>query len=107
MEKVYIIKTNHGYEFLLKLGLTKRAFKTRERCDEIISKLAEDNYGKPMYSENSRYVKLVKRYWAGDFSKEEAIEQFGEKVDIGAVFNSALYYDFKRMFWIEEYELED
>ena len=107
MEKVYIIKSNHSYNSLLDFGITKKAFKSKERCDEIISQIAEKEYGKPVYSENSKYVKIVTQYWSGDFSMEEAKAKISKEADAETVFNSALYYDFKNMFRIEEYQIED
>lgn len=106
MEKVYIFKSTHGYSYLLELGLVHKAFKSRVRCEEIISQMAAAQYGKPFYSEGSKYVKLVKKYWDGDFSMEELEEKIGSKNKTEIAFKSALYYDFKSMFSIEEFELE-
>ena len=55
MEKVYIIETYHGNEELMKYKLTNKAFNTKERCERIISDMAEKIYGKPVYDENSEY----------------------------------------------------
>lgn len=107
MEKVYIIKTVHGYEYLMNLGITKKVFRSRERCEEIVKQLAEKQYGKPMFSEKSVFVKLVKQYWAGDFSEEELEEKIGSKEVTESAFSSALYYDFYHMFGIEELEIEE
>ena len=107
MEKIYVINTDHGYEELLNRGLTNKAFRTKERCEEIISEMSESNHGKPVYSENSEYVKLVKQYWDGDFSLKELEEKIGNKKDTDTAFNSALYYDFMHMFWVKEYEISE
>ena len=107
MERVYIIDTHHGYSDLLERGLTKKAFKTKERCEQIIAEMAEEKHGKPFYSENSKYVKIIKQYWAGDFSMEEAEEKIGSKEKTDVALDSALYYDFCDMFWIKEFEIVD
>lgn len=69
--------------------------------------MAESKYGKPFYAENSEYVKKVKKYWAGDYSKKECEELIGSKKNTEIAFDSALYYDFKNMFWIEEFEVTE
>lgn len=107
MEKVYIIETYHGNEELMKYKLTNKAFNTKERCERIISDMAEKIYGKPVYDENSEYVKIVNQYWAGDFSMKEAEEKIGSKEKTDVAFDSALYYDFCNMFWIKEFEIMD
>lgn len=107
MEKVYIFSKTHSYSYLLENNLVNKAFKTRERCEEIVKNICEKKYGKPMFSENSVFVKLVKQYWAGDFSMEELEEKIGNKKTTDTAFNSALYYDFKNLFWIEEYEITE
>lgn len=107
MEKVYIFNTHHCYSYLIENNLVNKAFKTRGRCEEIVKNICEKQYGKPMFSENSAFVKLVKQYWAGDFSYEELEEKIGSKETTDNVFNSALYYDLKKLFWIEEFEIVD
>lgn len=107
MGNVYIIKSSHGYSYLMELGLLNKAFKSKERCEEIIYSMAESKYGKPFYSEKSEYVKMVKNYWAGDYSMEELEEKIGSKNKAENAFNSALYYDFCYMFHIEEYEIAE
>ena len=103
MEKIYIIEGHGVFEYLLKAELNNKAFRDKNKCEEAICEIAKKEYGEPKFSENSKFVKIVKKYWEGDFSFEEAEEMLGNKSN--DAFKSAQYYDMKSIFHIREYTL--
>lgn len=95
IEKVYKIETNIGDN-----PYPNSAFTSREKCEGIITNLALEKYGKPTYEADSVEVTLVNDYWGGDISYDELKKHLDEKFN--EVMQSALYYDFIDLYWIEE-----
>ena len=98
MSVVYKIETHHGER-----DYDKYCFTSRKKCENIINQWAEEQYGKPVYSEDSEEVKQVNEYWAGDMSYEELKKLQKKKHDDAMA--SALYYDYVDLYWIKELKI--
>ena len=98
MRVVYIIETHHGNRHY-----DGYCFTNYSKCEKIINEWAEDQYGKPVYSEDSEEVKQIESYWAGDISIEELKKSLNKKYDDAMAL--ALYYDYLGIYNIKELKI--
>ncbi len=91
-------------------------FKSEDDANKAIFELAKQKYGDhfKMVDEHDRTIRIVKDYWHGDFSMEEAKEKIekhikSKKLEItfDDVMSSAVFYDFIGCFYVREVKVVD
>ena len=91
-------------------------FKSEDDANKAIFELAKRKYGDnfKMVDEHDKTIRIIKDYWRGDFSMEEAEEKIkkhikNKKLEItfDDVMSSAVFYDFIGCFYVKDVKVVD
>lgn len=111
IRKMYIIDSQFNLHFD---GLL---FNSKEDAEKAINELAKQRYSDKSFKlldRKDRSILIVKNYWRGGFSVEEANEKIKKHIKstkkditVDDVWTSALFYDFIDSFYVRELTVVD